>query len=150
MEGAARKIAIAAAVIVAIGILAALYARASAKPEPMKPDEFSRVVRKLASDAREGARLAQALGRQQLTDRYGRAQHEALGKDVSEAKEKLDAPGPGGAEDTVERARTLADRLTTDLTAATLRMSDTQALARIAADETRLAEELERMQFVPQ
>jgi hypothetical protein len=129
-----------------VALAAGLYVRAAATPEPMQADELSRVVRRLASDGREGARMAAALRDERLTRNYGRAQHERIGEDVKDAREKLDAPGPGGDEALVERARTLADRLRADLEGATLRMSDAKTLDRLAADESAVAEELERMQ----
>ena len=136
--------------VVALGVLVALYLRAAAAPEPMAVDEFSRVVRTLASDAHEAERLAIALTRSGLTRNYGEYQHRHLGEDVSDARKKLDAPGPGGSEADVERARALARRLAADLEAARLRMSDHDAVARIGEDEARIGRELEAMQVVPQ
>jgi hypothetical protein len=150
MGAAARATAWVLGVVLAAALVAWLYARASAAPRPLQADEFSRIVRRLASDAREGARLAAALERDQLSANYGRYQHRRIGEDLSDTREKLDAPFPGGGDDLSAAARGLADRIATDLQATMLRMSDHAALERIAEDETRLAEALERMDIVPQ
>ena len=68
MRSRAREIAAwIVGALVALAVLAWLYDRAAAMPEPLQVDELSRVVRKLASDAREAERLATALTRSQLT-----------------------------------------------------------------------------------
>ena len=136
--------------VAALALLAVLYLRAAATPEPMPVDEFSRVVRQLASDAHEAERVCVALLHASLTRNFGEHQQRLLGEDVSDGLKKLDAPGPLGDEAVVERARALAGRLAEDLRAARLRMSDQAALERIAEDESRIARELESMQVVPQ
>jgi len=151
MAKAAREAAAyAVGALVALAVLAALYVRAAAMPEPMAADEFSRITRQLASDAHEAERLAVALTRSELTRNYGEYQHRHIGEDVSDTRKKLDAPGPAGDEAVVERARALAGRLAADLEAARLRMSDHDALERIAEDEARIGRELAAMQIVPQ
>ncbi|MGE5094974.1 MAG: hypothetical protein ACM3SO_07535, partial [Betaproteobacteria bacterium] len=122
MSRAARELAAySVGALAALALLAALYLRAAAVPEPMQVDEFSRVVRRLASDAHEAERLATASTRGWLTRDYGEYQQRHLGQDVSDALDKLDAPGPGGDETGVQRARALGARLAVDLQAARLR-----------------------------
>jgi len=135
--------------LVALALVAWLYDRAAAMPEPMTVDEFSRVVRQLASDAREAERLATALTRSQLTRNFAEHQHRQLEEDVSEARSELDAPGPGGDEASVRHARDLADRLAANLRGARLQASDHDAIARIGAEQAAIAEALERMQVTP-
>ncbi len=58
MKKPSERTGIAAAIIVVLGGLAYLYHRAGTAPEPLRDDEFARITRQLASDARESARLA--------------------------------------------------------------------------------------------
>ncbi|HET7549293.1 MAG TPA: hypothetical protein VFJ86_16110 [Usitatibacter sp.] len=150
MRSRAREIAAwIVGALVALAVLAWLYDRAAAMPEPLQVDELSRVVRKLASDAREAERLATALTRSQLTRTFAEHQHRQLEEDVSEARGKLAAPGPGGDEALVEQARGLADRLRANLAAARLHASDHAAIARIGAEQASIAAALERMPITP-
>jgi hypothetical protein len=79
MRSRAREIAAwIVGALVALAVLAWLYDRAAAMPEPLQVDELSRVVRQLASDAREAERLATALTRSQLTRNFAYHQNRLL------------------------------------------------------------------------
>ena len=143
MHARARKaLEVALGVLAALALLLALYERAAALPAPMKPDQFARLVRQLASDAHEGAQLAQALRAGIVTEHAARTHRDKLRDDVADALERLDAPPPQGGASAHAGARALGERLQADLAALPERMADPAALASLVSDQAQVGEQL--------
>jgi len=120
----------------------ALYQRAATVPEPMKPEELSRVARILASDAMEAQGLARALATGQLTEHFARAQHEQLSQDLDDIRKSLDQPPPTGAQDRVQKLADAARRLDDAVKSVPSRMADAAAMAQVANDEGAIARDV--------
>lgn len=132
-------------VAAALGGLGFLAHRAAAEPGPMEADEFGRIVRQLASDARESAHLAALVAGGQLNEHYARAANEKLGDDVKDARKRLEAPPPRGGEDAARRAGELAQHMKDLLDSVPRAMADTGAMQRLQAEHERIAGDLERL-----
>lgn len=141
---AARKVAGYVAGWVAVAVCAvALYQRAAQVPEPMQADELSRTARKLASDALEAQRLAQALATGQLTTHFARSLHEHISEDLDDVRKTLDRPPPTGAQARVQRLADAARRLDDVLKSVPSRMADAQAMAQVASEEASIARDVQ-------
>jgi hypothetical protein len=116
-----------------------LYEQASSVPEPMKPDELARAARKVKSDAVEASALARALAAGQLTDHFGRKQHEEISSDLDDVLKQLDEPPPAGHEADAQRVRDALQRLDAIVQGIGPHVADSQAMSRIAEDEAALA-----------
>jgi hypothetical protein len=150
MHARARKVAeIAVGALAALALLLALGQRAAAPPAPMKPDQFARLVRQLASDAHEAAQLSQALRAGILTRHAALTHHDKLRDDVADTLEQLDAPPPQGAEGAHAGVRALGERVKAGLSALPARMADPAGLAKLAADQAQAGDELKRLAGAP-
>jgi hypothetical protein len=139
----ARKAAGHAAFWLFIAVCAvALYQRAAATPEPMQPDEFSRVTRQVASDAVEASRLSRALAIGQVTTHFARSHIEQLGQDLDDLRKQLDRPAPTGRAADVEHVRDAAQRLGSLLGSMPAQMADGDAMARVQQQQENIGREL--------
>lgn len=140
---AARKVAGHVAGWLAIGACAvALYQRAAAVPEPMKPDELSRTARKLASDVAEAQDLARAAAAGQLTGHFARKQHEQISQDLEDIRKSLDRPPPTGAEARAQQLAEAARHLDEVVKGVPSRLADAQAMAEVANQEAAIGGEV--------
>lgn len=141
-----RRIEIAgivAAIAAVLGGLAYLYTLAAAQPEPMPSDEFLRVVRQLASDARESQRMAHLVATGQLNAHYARVHHEMLADDVNDARDKLNAPPPRGREAAMRHTIDLANEMKGLLDRTAPQVADRAAMEQLEASHARIAADLE-------
>jgi hypothetical protein len=136
---------IAAAVAFVLGGIGYLLHRAALPPEPMEPGQFTRLVRQLASDAREAERLAGLVATAQVNEHYAKAHHKKLAQDVHDAKDEFDHPPPQGGEAEAKRAVELATRMQQLLEGAGPQLADRDAMQRLHDEHARIAAELGRL-----
>ena len=129
----------------ALGGLGFLAHRAATQPEPMERGEFARIVRQLASDARESAHLAALVADGRVNEHYARAAHEKLGDDVNDTRKRLEAPPPRGGEEATRKADELAQHMKDLLDSVPREMADASAMRRLQAGQERVAGDLERL-----
>lgn len=141
---AARKVAAYTAGWLAVVVCAvALYQRAAQVPEPMDPDDLSRIARQLASDVAEAQGLARALASGQLTTHFARAQHEQISQDLDDIRKSLDRPPPPGADRRAQQLDEAARRLDEVVKSVPSRMADAQAMAEVANEEAAIGGDIE-------
>ena len=133
------------AVAAAAGGLAYLYTRASMPPQPMERGELLRIVRQLASDARESERLAALVATGQVTQHYARATHEKISEDVRDAQKQLDIPPPKGREDDATQVGELAAEMKQLLDDSAPYLADPAAMRRLHDEHAKIAADLERL-----
>jgi len=129
----------------ALGGLGFLTHRAGTQPEPMEAGEFGRIVRQLASDARESAQLAALVAGGQVNEHYARAASEKLGDDVQDTRKRLEAPPPRGGEAAVRKAGELAQHMKDLLDSVPRVMADRGAMQRLQAEHEGIAGDLEHL-----
>jgi len=132
-------------VAAAIGGIGLLAHRAATQPEPMEASEFARIVRQLASDARESAHLAALVADGRVNEHYARAAHEKLGDDVKDTRKRLEAPPPRGGEEATRKAGELAQHMKDLLDTVPRVMADRDAMQRLQAEHDRIAGDLDRL-----
>jgi hypothetical protein len=138
--------AIAGLVAVAAIALGGAYKVASRPPEPADARELGRIVRQVASIARNAAVTAKASGERRATDAYSRTHQEKLAEDLDAQREKLDVAFAAGVRKQAEGARELTTELSQVLKELKRHIGEPDALAQTSAAARRIAEDIARLE----
>jgi hypothetical protein len=143
----ARRIAAAcAALFLALVAGVWLFRVASEPPGPVKREEFARVLRQVASLARETAVLCDQIAQNRLTGPFARTHREKLDEDLRDQAHALEASAPPDLEQAAAAARELAADLAANLRTLKLHLAEAQALADVHREAGRIATQLERLE----
>jgi hypothetical protein len=141
-----RIAAIVAGIVLIVAAALSLYRVAAARPEPMRPEDFGRDVRLVASLARETALLADLARRDRVTGHFARTHRQKLEKEVEAQADKLKAPVPVSLAEAGEQARSLTARLADNLRNLESHLPEPKFLAQARDDAARLADQLAKLE----
>jgi hypothetical protein len=142
----ARRIAVVAvALILALAAGSLLFHVAAAPPAPMKAEEFARILRQVASLARETALLCEQIRDDRVTAAFARTHRERLEDELREQAEKLDGAVPPGLAQAAPFARELAAELAFALRDIKQHVAEAPVLDSVRGEAARIALEIERL-----
>jgi hypothetical protein len=112
----------------------------------MKPEDFARAVRQVASLARETAFLCARIEEDRVTGPFARTHRDKLEEELRDQAQELQDDLPPALESAGGEARKLAAELATSLAQLKRNLADRGELARVRADAERIAVEVGRLE----
>jgi hypothetical protein len=127
-------------------VVAALLRFEAAAPQPMSRDELIRVVRAVASIARETVLFSEQLEDERLSAAFAKIHREKLAEILDEERDKLETTMPAPLVSSGDNARALAAELSSRLAELQRHLADRDGIARIRQEVRGIESRLGRLE----